>query len=111
MSAATASPSFASTSATTTLAPSSANSLASASPIPWPAPVTIATLSLSLMLPPTSRGTDHPVQRDETQILGLSHLRTCNTAAERTFPGARRDDESRPNQHRQNRIGCAHATN
>src|SRR3954469_13542974 len=46
----------------------------------------IATLSLSLMLPPISRGTDHPVQRDETQILALSQLRTCNTATEQTFP-------------------------
>src|SRR6185437_2371836 len=46
MSAATLSPMSARISATTTLAPSLANSRASASPMPCPPPVTIATLSL-----------------------------------------------------------------
>ena len=62
MSAATASPSFTSMSAMTTLAPSCANSRASASPMPWAPPVMIATLSLSRMMSsPSASGRDHPM--------------------------------------------------
>src|SRR5258708_11380116 len=87
-----ASPSVASISATTTLAPSATNSLAAARPMPEPAPVITATLPARRFICPSPLVLQHDpragAERTELALLGIERRAGIELAAFRADPPA-----------------------